>query len=294
MISTDISGLRRRNAIKTRAIAPFARLLRRMLFLSERALYKATNCKGKAALACMKETTEISVVVPVKDESGNVMPLAREIAAALNGENYEIIFVDDGSADSTIGELLQLKPELPLRVLAHSRNLGQSRALRTGIHAAKAGTIVTLDGDGQNDPADIPALLAAFRSAARDPMFAMVAGERRKRQDDWKKRVASRLANRLRKRLLNDNARDTGCGLKVFRRDSFLALPYFDHMHRYLIALMLREGYRISFQSVNHRPRSAGRSKYGVWDRLAVGIADLEGVMWLNRRFRGADTPREL
>jgi dolichol-phosphate mannosyltransferase len=265
-----------------------------MLFLSARALYKATNCKGKAARACMKETTEISVVVPVKDESGNVVPLAREIAAALNGENYEIIFVDDGSADSTIGELLQLKPELPLRVLAHSRNLGQSRALRTGIHAAKAGTIVTLDGDGQNDPADIPALLAAFRSAARDPMFAMVAGERRKRQDDWKKRVASRFANRLRKRLLNDNARDTGCGLKVFRRDAFLALPYFDHMHRYLIALMLREGYRISFQSVNHRPRSAGRSKYGVWDRLAVGIADLAGVMWLNRRFRGADTPREL
>ena len=249
---------------------------------------------GKSRAAGMNESTVISVVVPVKDEAGNVVPLAREIAAALIGEKYELIFVDDGSTDSTIAELLQLKPELPIRVLAHARNLGQSRALRTGVRAARAGIVITLDGDGQNDPADIPALLAAYRSAAGDPLFAMVAGERRKREDDWKKRAASRWANRLRRRLLNDNASDTGCGLKLFRRDSFLALPYFDHMHRYLIALMLREGYRVGFLSVNHRPRRAGRSKYGVWDRLAVGIADLAGVMWLNRRFRGADMPKEL
>ncbi len=242
----------------------------------------------------MNRTPGISVVVPVKDESGNVVPLAREIAAALHGEDYEIIFIDDGSADATIAELLQIKSELPLRVISHGRNLGQSRAVRTGVRAAKAGVVVTLDGDGQNDPADVPAMVAAFRSASGDSMFAMVAGERRKRQDSWSKRIASRLANGLRRRLLHDNASDTGCGLKVFRRDSFLALPYFDHMHRYLIALMLREGYRVTFQPVNHRPRQTGRSKYGVWDRLVAGIADLAGVMWLNRRFRGADMPKEL
>ena len=242
----------------------------------------------------MNEAVGISVVVPVKDESGNVLPLAREIAAAMNGEAYEMIFVDDGSSDSTAAELLQLKPELPLRVISHGRNLGQSRALRTGVRAARAGVVVTLDGDGQNDPADIPALVAAFRAAADDPSFAMMAGERRRRQDNWKKRVASRLANRIRRRLLNDQAIDTGCGLKAFRRESFLALPYFDHMHRYLISLMLREGYRIEFLPVNHRPRRAGSSKYGVWDRLAVGVSDLAGVMWLNRRFRGPARPKEL
>ena len=242
----------------------------------------------------MQSEPAISVVVPVKDEAGNVAPLARETAAALAGEDYEIIFVDDGSRDATVAELVALKSELPLRVIVHDRNLGQSRALRTGIRAARGGIIATLDGDGQNDPADIPALLAEFRRHASDPAFAMVAGERRGRKDNWQKRVASRLANRLRSRLLHDNARDTGCGLKLFRRDCFLSLPYFDHMHRYLIALMRREGLAVTFQSVNHRPRRAGRSKYGVWDRLTVGITDLAGVMWLNRRFRAAPTPREL
>src|SRR5205085_10128396 len=150
-----------------------------------------------------------------------------------------------------------------------------------------------LDGDGQNDPADIPALVAALRARGNDVAFAMVAGERRKRQDSWKKRVASRLANGIRKRLLNDGARDTGCGLKAFRRDSFLALPYFDHMHRYLIALMLREGYRIDFLPVAHRPRRAGQSKYGNWDRFVVGISDLAGVIWLNRRYRGPNAAKE-
>lgn len=242
----------------------------------------------------MGERPEISVVVPVKDEAGNVVPLAREIAAAMAGEEYELVFVDDGSTDATVGELLLLKPGLPIRVLTHGRNLGQSRALRSGIHAARGTIIVTLDGDGQNDPADIPAMIAAFRAQAHDPALAMVAGQRRKRQDKWSKRAASRFANRVRRRLLKDQATDTGCGLKLFRRETYLALPYFDHMHRYLIALMLREGCRVGFLTVNHRPRQTGRSKYGVFDRLAVGITDLAGVMWLNRRHRGAAQTREL
>jgi glycosyltransferase involved in cell wall biosynthesis len=242
----------------------------------------------------MTDSVQISVVVPVKDEAGNVAPLAREIAQALEGERFEIIFVDDGSSDATIDELQGLRGQIPLRILAHGKNLGQSRALRTGVRAAKAPMVVTLDGDGQNDPADIPKLVAGFRGGAADPDFGMMAGERAKRQDSWKKRVASRYGNRVRRRLLADNAQDTGCGLKVFRREAFLALPYFDHMHRYLITLMLREGYEVRFMPVGHRPRGAGRSKYGVWDRLAVGISDLMGVMWLQRRFRGPDTPKEL
>jgi glycosyltransferase involved in cell wall biosynthesis len=243
----------------------------------------------------MPEAVSLSVVVPVKDEAGNVAPLAREIAAALKGEkDYEIIFVDDGSTDATAAELVALKPSLPLRVLAHARNLGQSRALRTGIRAARSELIVTLDGDGQNDPADIPNLVALFRAEAANPAFAMVAGERAKRQDTWKKRLASRLANKLRRSLLDDSANDTGCGLKVFRREAFLALPYFDHMHRYLITLMQREGYTIRFVRVSHRPRGTGKSKYGVIDRALVGVRDLLGVMWLKRRFRGPAEIKEL
>lgn len=242
----------------------------------------------------MSEPVQVSVVVPVKDEAGNVVPLAREIAAALAGERYEAIFVDDGSSDATAAELLALRGEMPLRVLAHGRNLGQSRAVRTGVRAARAPIVVTLDGDGQNNPADIPKLLAAFRSGAANPHFAMLAGEREKREDSWKKRMASRYGNRVRRWMLSDNAKDTGCGLKVFRRDAFLALPYFDHMHRYLITLMLREGHEVRFMPVGHRPRGAGRSKYGVWDRALVGLSDLIGVIWLKRRFRGPDNTVEL
>jgi len=244
----------------------------------------------------MAQSVELSVVVPVKDEAGNVVPLAREIAASLEGErSYEMIFVDDGSTDATTEELQSLRPALPVRVLKHPRNLGQSRALRTGIQAARSDVIVTLDGDGQNDPADIPKLLSLFRSEAARPAFAMVAGERAKRRDSWSKRLASRMGNGLRRTLLGDNANDTGCGLKIFRRDAFLALPYFDHMHRYLIALMLREGLEVRFMRVNHRPRGKGRSKYGVLDRAIVGASDLLGVIWLKRRFRKADgAPKEL
>ena len=243
----------------------------------------------------MSDVIEISVVIPVKDESGNVVPLAREIGAALGRERYEMVFVDDGSRDATAAELLSLRGELPVRVVAHGRNLGQSRAVRTGVRAARAPLVVTLDGDGQNDPADIPKLIAAFREgAANSPALGMVAGERAKRQDTWKKRLASRYANGIRRWILSDNAKDTGCGLKVFRRDAFLELPYFDHMHRYLITLMLREGHEVRFMPVGHRPRGAGRSKYGVWDRALVGLTDLVGVLWLKRRFRGPDQPKEL
>jgi dolichol-phosphate mannosyltransferase len=233
-------------------------------------------------------TVALSVVVPVKDEAENVVPLAREIAGAVgNDSSVELIFVDDGSADETLAHLLKLKFEMPmLRVLRHSSNGGQSRALRTGVRAARAGIVVTLDGDGQNDPADIPKVLAPFHAEPDVTRIGMVSGVRVKRRDDFGKRIASFVANRLRRWMLNDGAVDVGCGLKAFRRDAFLALPYFDHMHRYLAALMLREGYEVRFVDVGHRARLHGNSKYGVWDRFVVGVEDIRGVLWLKKRYR--------
>jgi dolichol-phosphate mannosyltransferase len=232
----------------------------------------------------------VSVVVPVKDEAGNVGPLAREIAAALAGADHEIIFVDDGSTDGTPEALVALKGEMPqLRVLRHSRNLGQSRGLRTGAIAARGAVIVTLDGDGQNDPADIPKLLALLGGNV-----AMASGVRAKRKDSASRRMASRLGNRFRNVTLGDGATDTGCGLKVVRRDVFLALPYFDHMHRFLIALVLREGWKVAYADVNHRPRLTGQSKYTNFGRLLVSFHDLLGVRWLQRRHRGRSETREL
>jgi glycosyltransferase involved in cell wall biosynthesis len=243
----------------------------------------------------MSQPVSLSIVVPVKDEAGNVAKLAREIAAALEQEaEFEIIFIDDGSNDGTSEELLALRPELPVRILVHGRNLGQSRALRTGVRAARGDVVVTLDGDGQNDPADIPKLIRAFEADAANPALGMIAGERIGRKDSWSKRAASRFGNRVRRAMLGDNANDTGCSLKLFKRDAFLMLPYFDHMHRYLIALMLREGYEVRFVPVSHRPRGSGRSKYGVWDRALVGVRDIMGVMWLLRRFRGPAEIKEL
>ncbi len=237
----------------------------------------------------------LSVVVPVKDEAENVEPLVREIAAAIAGEEpAEIVFVDDGSADATVQVLRGLKESLPrLRIIQHSRNMGQSRAVRTGVRAARGEIVVVLDGDGQNDPADIPKLIAAFRQSNTDRV-GLVQGQRAQRRDSAKKRLASRLANGIRRWLLDDGANDVGCGLKAFRREAFLALPYFDHMHRYMVALMLREGYEVRFVEVNHRPRLHGSSKYGVWDRLVVGIYDLVGVRWLQRRYRGAVDTEEM
>ena len=236
---------------------------------------------------------EISVVVPVRDEEGAAAPLAREIAAAFAGRAVEIIFVDDASRDGTRASLLALKAELPgLRVLAHQANAGQSRAVRTGVLAARAPVIVTLDGDGQNDPADAPDLVR--RLLAGPPDLALVGGRRMKRRDSAAKRMASKLGNGVRKALLRDEADDTGCGLKAFRREAFLRLPYFDHMHRYLPALMLREGYQVAFETVSHRARTTGASKYTNLGRLWVSIADLAGVMWLTRRARSAGAVREV
>ena len=228
---------------------------------------------------------EISVVVPVFDEEGAAPALAREIAAAFAGRPFEMIFVDDASRDGTRAALIAMKPEIPqLRVLGHQKNAGQSRSVRTGVLGARGQIIVTLDGDGQNDPADAPRLVDALKAGG--PNLAMVGGERRKRQDSQAKKWASRIGNGVRRRLLNDRAVDTGCGLKVFRREAFLRLPYFDHIHRYLPALMIREGYEIAFEGVNHRHRETGQSKYTNLGRLWASLSDLRGVMWLNTRAR--------
>ena len=241
----------------------------------------------------MSPEPDISVVVPVFDEEGAAPALAREIAAAFDGRAVEIIFVDDASRDATRAVLAALKPDLPqLRVLGHRRNSGQSRAIRTGVLAARAPVIVTLDGDGQNDPADGPALVDALLAGGDD--LALVGGERQGRKDTQAKKLASRLGNGVRKRLLGDSANDTGCGLKAFRREAFLRLPYFDHIHRYIPALMLREGYQVSFLPVRHRARETGPSKYTNLGRLWASASDLLGVMWLQSRARRPEGVDEL
>lgn len=228
---------------------------------------------------------DLSIVIPVKNEAENVAPLVGEIRAALEGLiGYEIIFVDDGSEDPTAGEITRLAAETPqLRLLQHGRNCGQSAAIRTGVKAARAAWIATLDGDGQNDPADIPKLWR-LGTAGSEIASVLVCGYREKRHDSWSKRGASRIANGIRRRLLGDDTPDTGCGLKLFPRSLFLDLPFFDHMHRFLPALVLREGGIVKSVPVRHRPRRRGISKYGILDRLGVGIVDLFGVMWLKRR----------
>jgi dolichol-phosphate mannosyltransferase len=227
---------------------------------------------------------DLSVVIPVRNEAENIAPLVAEIRAALDGlVAYEIVCVDDGSSDATAAAIEALKTGLPeLRLIRHDTSYGQSAAIRTGVKAARAAWIATLDGDGQNDPADIPRLWALAQAAAGAPV--LITGQRTKRRDSWMKRVSSRIANRVRATLLGDGTPDTGCGLKLFRRDLFLDLPFFDHMHRFLPALVARDGGRIVSVAVNHRPRTRGRSNYGTLDRLAVAFADLLGVIWLQRR----------
>lgn len=229
----------------------------------------------------------ISVVVPVYNEAENVEKLVAEIATAFDGQDYEMVFVNDASTDETATVLTDLKAVFPaLRVISHRQNAGQSRAVRSGILAARSAVIGTLDGDGQNDPADLPAMLAQMTRKDAPQGLALVGGRRAKRKDTAAKKLASRVGNGVRKRLLKDNADDTGCGIKVFLREAFLRLPYFDHIHRYIPALMLREGYVTEFRDVNHRQREFGVSKYTNFGRLIVSIADLRGVMWLNRRAR--------
>ena len=229
---------------------------------------------------------ELSIVVPVFNERDNVAPLVAEITAALRGRlAFEIVYVDDHSRDDTLAVLQGLKATTPeLRVLHHASQSGQSTAVRTGVKQARAAWIATLDGDGQNDPADIPRLLDA--RAAADARVKLFAGWRVKRQDSGSKRWASRWANRIRAAMLRDDTPDTGCGIKLFEREAFLDLPYFDHMHRYLPALMQRAGWKTLSVPVNHRHRTAGVSKYTNLGRALVGLRDLRGVAWLITRSR--------
>jgi glycosyltransferase involved in cell wall biosynthesis len=226
----------------------------------------------------------VSVVVPVRNEAGNIAPLLAEIAAALEGQwPFEVVYVDDGSSDETADVLQRLAAEHRwLRHLRHAQSCGQSAAVRSGVMAARAGLIVTLDGDGQNDPAFIPALLRALEQDS--PRIGLIAGQRLGRKASAFKKMQSRIANAVRSAVLRDGTRDTGCGLKAFRREVFLRLPYFDGLHRFLPALVRREGYAIGYVDVVDRPRSSGVSNYGMWDRLWVGILDLAGVWWLIRR----------
>jgi dolichol-phosphate mannosyltransferase len=220
----------------------------------------------------------------VRNEADNVAPLADEIAAAMTGRwSFELVFVNDGSTDDTALALGRLMGERPwVRQINHAMSCGQSAAVRTGVAAARAPLVVTLDGDGQNDPSFLPALVRTLETG--DPRVGLVAGQRVGRRASGFKRLQSRIANAVRGAILHDGTRDTGCGLKAFRRDTFLALPYFDGLHRFLPALVKRDGYEIAYVEVIDRPRRHGRSNYGLWDRLWVGILDLAGVWWLVRR----------
>jgi len=232
---------------------------------------------------------ELSVVVPVKNEAENILPLLDEIHGALQGKvEFEVVYVDDGSDDSTPQALSQAADIHPrLRIVRHRQSCGQSQAVATGVRHAAGHLIATLDGDGQNDPADLPAMLERWRSApdAVRPRL-MVTGWRAARRDNSIRRLSSKVANGVRSWLLRDGIPDSGSGIKLLPRELFLDLPRFDHMHRFMAALVIRAGGTVETVKVNHRPRERGTSKYGVWNRLWVGIVDLLGVMWLMRRSR--------
>ena len=230
---------------------------------------------------------QISIVVPVHNEAGNILPLIEEIEKAMaQVETYEIIYVDDGSQDQTEAELKEAMQRCKaLRVFRHKQSCGQSTAVRTGVKAAIHPWIATLDGDGQNDPADIPRLYQVLQDKRQSiTNLWMIAGWRNKRYDSKWRLFSSKFANTVRSSLLGDHTPDTGCGLKVFARDNFLELPYFDHMHRFLPALVLRAGGAVISEPVKHRPRGVGVSNYGTLDRLWAGITDLLGVIWLQNR----------
>ena len=239
------------------------------------------------------EAPEVSIVIPVCNEQENVGPLAQEIATALAGRQFEVLFVDDGSTDNTAAVVLATRAAIPqIRLLRHSVRSGQSAAVTSGVRLARAEWVGTLDGDGQNDPADLPKLLAA-RLAFGNADVALFQGHRTTRKDTGFRKLQSRIANGVRSRMLGDGTPDTGCGIKLLHRPTYLELPKFDHMHRFLPALFQRAGARVISVPVNHRPRARGTSKYGMLDRLWVGIVDIFGVMWLRRRYKPGLTVRE-
>ncbi len=239
----------------------------------------------------MTASPRFTVVAPMLNEAENVARMAREIAEACDPIGpFEAIFVNDGSTDGTADAIAAMRVDFPwLRELRHAKPSGQSAAVRSGVMAASAPVVCTIDGDGQNPPSEIPKLVAALIAEDADPRLGLVAGQRIARQDTISKKFASRLANRLRRWLLKDDTRDTGCGLKAFRRAAFLELPFFDHIHRYLPALFRREGWEIMLVDVSHRGREAGNSKYTNFGRALVGLRDLLGVAWLCKRRKLAE-----
>lgn len=233
------------------------------------------------------ENVSVSIVIPAQNERDNVEPLIKEIRQAMdNRHNYELIYVDDGSTDDTLAILKQVKENFPqLRILSHEKGVGQSLAVLNGVRHGVGEWLVILDADGQNDPADIPRILEELqRRHINEPDLIGLIGHRVTRRDDWVKRLSSKLANGFRDLFLRDGIPDTGCGLKALRREWYLQLPCFDHMHRYIPALVQAQGGKMQPFPVNHRPRQAGISKYGVWNRLWVGLVDVVGVWWLQRR----------
>jgi dolichol-phosphate mannosyltransferase len=229
-------------------------------------------------------TPAVSIVVPVRNEADNISPLIAEISRALDGRwVYEIIYVNDGSTDATAEKLFAIMKQRPnLRQLRHAKSAGQSAAVRSGVRAARGAIVATLDGDGQNDPAFLPELIAAIEQGGE--RVGLAAGQRVGRKDTAFKKIQSRTANAVRNAILRDGTRDTGCGLKAFRREVFLMMPYFDGLHRFLPALVRREGFGIVYVDVTDRPRHSGVSNYGFFDRLWIGIMDLAGIWWLIRR----------
>lgn len=245
------------------------------------------SISANTSFAANTTTPLISVVVPVHNEAPNLKPLIDSISAALAEIPHEIVYVDDGSSDTTPKLLAEIGKNLPtLLVIRHKNSCGQSAAVITGVKVARGTYIATLDGDGQNDPADIPAMLEAMRSAeATGPRPVLIAGHRVNRQDTNAKRYGSRLANKFRAWALKDATPDTGCGLKLFPRQAFLELPHFNHIHRFLPALFIRAGGRVVSVPVRHHARTHGASHYNNWQRLKVGLVDLAGVAWLQRRW---------
>jgi dolichol-phosphate mannosyltransferase len=238
--------------------------------------------------------TAVSIVVPVRNEAENVAPLIAEITAALDGRwNYEIIYVNDGSTDATAARLAAIMQQRAnVRQVCHATSAGQSAAVRSGVRAARGAIVATLDGDGQNNPAFLPDLISAIETGGE--RVGLAAGQRVGRQDTGFKKMQSRIANRVRNAILRDGTRDTGCGLKAFRREVFLMMPYFDGLHRFLPALVRREGYEIAYVDVIDRPRHSGVSNYGFFDRLWIGIMDLAGVWWLIRRKKPTPVATEM